>query len=413
MKNRFLAAILCFIVAAGTLSACGNKTGQESTEQASTGQTEIEATAEEHEPGTTEEEAITYAEDVDISSLINADPAEYIKLPDISSVTVSVTKKQEVTDEQVEEEVKSYEDMATSLESVEDRDTVQEGDIVNIKYTEENEKGGSDTGNTYNIEVGAASFSDEVDKGLIGMKKGETKTIEFKYPDDFYDTDLAGIDTKFTVTVNDILQYIKKEVNDETIKDFGLVMKDGSPVETMEQLQAYARESLEESAEEKYRYNAQSSALIAVENASESVKEFPEDMVKAVRAYMLAGIGMKESEVDEQMQAELDTYTKDYIREQFVVELISREQNLEVTSTDTIEAMKEYFGDNAQETYDSLGENDKYAYTMMAKREKAADYILSKAKIEEVDAEEVQEEAASGSSLEEEILEEAETEETK
>lgn len=50
--------------------------------------------------------------------------------------------------------------------------------------------------------IGSGTFIDGFEDGVIGMKTGETKDLNLKFPDSYQSTDLAGKDVVFTVTVN-------------------------------------------------------------------------------------------------------------------------------------------------------------------------------------------------------------------
>ncbi len=82
--------------------------------------------------------------------------------------------------------------------------TVQKGDTADIAYVgkvdgKEFDGGSSDS---YNLVIGSGTFIDGFEDGVIGMKTGETKDLNLKFPDSYQSTDLAGKDVVFTVTVN-------------------------------------------------------------------------------------------------------------------------------------------------------------------------------------------------------------------
>ena len=367
MKKKIVAAALCIVMAAGMLPACGKGDAgpaQDGTQGADES-TEAEKTA-----------------PADITALSEADPSEYISLPDIASLKVTVREKEEVTDERVEEEYKNYLNSASVLKDVEDRDTVERGDVVTIDYSEENDAGSGISGEGYTLEVGTGTFSDEVDEGLIGMKRDETKTISFTYPGDYYDESLRGAASEFTVTVRNIQYYYKPEISDQTVAEFDLYMKDGTKVDSQEKLREYIREVLETESEESYRYNNESEAIITVVNASEVIKDYPEEMVASVKAFLLSSIGIGEEELDEETRESFGEYARDYIKEQLVIEKIASDNGITVTADDVEEMMKDLYGDDISDMLTGISEADRYTYTMMVKRSFVADWILENAQVE-------------------------------
>jgi len=60
-------------------------------------------------------------------------------------------------------------------------------------------------------------FSD----GIIGMKIGETKDINIKFPNEYHAKDLEGKDAIFSITLKEIRKKIMPDLNDEFVKKFG------------------------------------------------------------------------------------------------------------------------------------------------------------------------------------------------
>lgn len=93
--------------------------------------------------------------------------------------------------------------------------TVENFDIVNIDFVgklngEEFENG---SGKDYLLGIGTGSFIDGFEEGLKGVKTGETVDLNLTFPEGYTNTELAGKEVVFTVTVNYIL-----EVNDDFVK---------------------------------------------------------------------------------------------------------------------------------------------------------------------------------------------------
>ena len=109
-------------------------------------------------------------------------------------------------------------------------------------------------------------------------------------------------------------------------------------------------------------------------------------MLNAGMAYMMAGIGMEEGNLDEATRKAFREYTKDFVIEQLCIEAIFRKQGLSVTEDDIKKGLESLYGSDAEKQFNSMTETDRFSYTAMLKREKAADYILSKAEIVDVKA---------------------------
>ena len=77
------------------------------------------------------------------------------------------------------------------------------------------------------------------DAAIIGMKKGENKTVEVSFPDDHVDKELAGQDIRFDITLNEIREQEFPPIDDELAKKLG-------PYETLDDLKGAIHTNLEE-----------------------------------------------------------------------------------------------------------------------------------------------------------------------
>lgn len=138
------------------------------------------------------------------------------KLGQYKGIEVQV-KKQEVTQEEIENQVQVFVAQNTTL--VEKEGEVAHGDITTIDF--EGFKDGvafeGGKGENYQLEIGSGQFIPGFEDQMIGMKKDETRELNLTFPQNYGVTDLAGTDVIFKVTVHKI--EIKKEaqLNDEFV----------------------------------------------------------------------------------------------------------------------------------------------------------------------------------------------------
>lgn len=88
---------------------------------------------------------------------------------------------------------------------------VTEGVTVNIDYTgyidgEKFEGGSTEAYGPADLTIGSNSYIDGFEDGLIGHKVGETVELNLKFPDDYHNTNYAGKDVVFEVTINGIYE---------------------------------------------------------------------------------------------------------------------------------------------------------------------------------------------------------------
>ena len=139
---------------------------------------------------------------------------EYKKLG-IKKESAKVTKKE------IDDEVEALRTQMAEI-VIKDKGAVAEKDtaVIDFKgYVDGKELDGG-TGANFPLEIGSHQFIPGFEEGLVGMKSGETKTLELEFPKD-YVKDLAGKKVKFDVTVHEIKTRKLPELGEEFYKDLG------------------------------------------------------------------------------------------------------------------------------------------------------------------------------------------------
>lgn len=73
----------------------------------------------------------------------------------------------------------------------------------------------------YLVELGTQSLLPEFETQLVGLKKGEERTIHLKYPKEYFNRDLSGKEAEFRVRLKEIRKKVVPELGDEFAKDLG------------------------------------------------------------------------------------------------------------------------------------------------------------------------------------------------
>ena len=151
------------------------------------------------------------------------DVEKYVTLGDYDGMEVEVAGDFEVSEEDVVDYINGMLSYYPSYEDT-DKQTVEEGDCVNIDY--EGKKDGvafdGGTAQGYVLEIGSNTFIDGFEDGLIGVNVGETVDLNLTFPEDYQSADLAGADVVFTVTVNKIVKKVETtydQLTDEYVSD--------------------------------------------------------------------------------------------------------------------------------------------------------------------------------------------------
>ena len=111
----------------------------------------------------------------------------------------------EVTDEDVEAELKKVQDQNSRLLTVEDR-PIQDGDEAVIDFEGFIDGKAFDGGKAedYNLVIGSHSFIDTFEEQLIGKNIGEECQVEVTFPEKYHVADLAEKPAVFKVTIKEI-----------------------------------------------------------------------------------------------------------------------------------------------------------------------------------------------------------------
>ena len=155
------------------------------------------------------------------------DLSAFITLP--SDVTTrdykdGLTLKGEPTEDDINEKIAEVLKKHAEEVDLDENAVVEDLDELVIDYVGKIDgeafANGSATDSKHTVNVKDSEFIDGFDEGMLGMKKGETKDINVKFPDPYQNNpDLAGKDAVFTVTVDKITRTKNPELTDELVKD--------------------------------------------------------------------------------------------------------------------------------------------------------------------------------------------------
>jgi len=255
----------------------------------------------------------------------------------------------EISEDDVNSEIESLRQRLAKVQEVEGR-PIQQGDLVILQLAEAD-------GEIRETVVEAGKNLASFDEGLIGMSKGETKTIQLIYPEDYEDEELAGTTSHTTVTVKDIKERIVPEINKEFIQQ----ISEGSEekIETIEQLKDKIRSAMEQAASDLADRGVQAKVI---EKVVESAKVcFPSAMLEHEVAHrlqdLLSDLKSRDMSLDdyleatgttfEELRSKLESAAEIDIRGSLVLNEIAKKENIEVSDEEVeeeITAMAEESG---------------------------------------------------------------------
>ena len=265
----------------------------------------------------------------------------------------------EVSDEEVNAQLDSMQKQNARVEVKEDG-KVESGDVAVIDF-----KGFIDgvafeggEGHDYALEIGSGSFIDNFEDQLIGLAKGEEKSVKVTFPAEYGKEDLNGKEATFEVTVKEIKAKELPELDDEFAKEV-------SEFETLADLKADIKEKFQKNKDEQVE-NEFKDALIsaAIENAKMEVPEVMyekeiDNMVKDLEQKLgYQGLSLEQylqftGNTEDKMRAYMKENAEKKVKADLVLEAIAKAENIEATEEEVnekaTEVAKMYAGDNAEE----------------------------------------------------------------
>ena len=224
--------------------------------------------------------------------------------------------KPEVTDADVEAELKKVQEQNSRLVSVEDR-AVADGDqtVIDFEGCVDGKACEGGKAEDYTLVIGSHSFIDTFEDQLIGKNIGEDVEVNVTFPAEYHAADLAGKPATFKVKIKEIKMKELPELNDEF----------ASEVSEFETLEAYKEDVKNKLAETK---QAQATA----ENENNVVQKVVDNAQMDIPAPM----------VDEQVRNMIEDYAR-----RLQSQGISFDQYLQFTGS-TIEQLQEQMRPQAE-----------------------------------------------------------------
>ncbi len=168
----------------------------------------------------------------------------------------------EVTDADIEEELKKVQEQNSRIVTIEDR-AVQDGDMTVIDFEGFIDgvvfDGGK--GDNYPLTIGSHSFIDNFEEQLIGMNIGDEKEVQVTFPDNYHAENLKGKPAVFKVKINEIKEKLLPDLDDDFASDV-------SDFDTLDEYKEELKKTIGEKKESEAKTKKQNEAVDkAVENS--------------------------------------------------------------------------------------------------------------------------------------------------
>lgn len=273
----------------------------------------------------------------------------------------------------------------------------QNGDVAVIDFKGELLTGPLENGSAENhpLELGTNSFIPGFEENLIGMRPGQSKSINISFPEQYHAAELSGKPVTFHVTVKELKKKNLPELNDEFVASLG------GPYKTLEELKTAIVEDFEKRETRRIQEELKNRLMKAlvernpVEIPKSLLAEQKKSLVEDFKKRMTQQ-GMGEDQFEEYRDKWENDFTETarfMIQSSFLTDTLAKEYNLHAEAKDVETKLSEYAQQTGidlarvKEFYGDRDRRSRLAYQIT--EEKVVEFLLSKADIKDVSREEI------------------------
>ena len=232
-------------------------------------------------------------------------------------------------------------------------------------------------GQNYPLEIGSGTFIPGFEDGLVGMKVGETKELNLKFPEE-YTKELAGKDVKFNVTVREIKERVLPEMNKDFYQDLGF-----EDIDNEEDFRKEVKKAIEERKEEEAKNKYLDEVL---EAASKNMKielndEIIDDEIHRMMKQFGEQLRMQGLTMDQyfqftgsshdDMHKQMEPEATKRVKYRYLIEEVADAEKVEVSEADAeaeAEKMAAEYGVSKEEFLSHFGGLETVTYDMRMRK---------------------------------------------
>lgn len=271
-------------------------------------------------------------------------------------------EKPSISDKDVEKRIEKIADAHGKFVDLKRKRAAKEGDsaIIDFEGSIDGELFEGGAAKEFALVLGSGQFIPGFEDQVIGMKIGEEKVIKVTFPENYGSDKLAGKDAEFKVTLHNIQEKKKVEIDDE----FAAKILAGQDDKSLDNLKAQVRAQLENEALAKL-YNEELKPALLEKFVAEINFDLPEFVVEQEmgvalnrKASTMSEDEIKELREDEKKLEELkESFREDATRSvkaTFIIDALATAQKIKV---DESEVMQTIYYEAMQ-----MGQDPKMAY---------------------------------------------------
>ena len=252
-------------------------------------------------------------------------------------------------------------------------------------------------GRDQNLELGSKQFIEGYEEGIVGMKVGETRTLNLQFPSPYHSASLEGKPVEFRVTLKALKKKVLPEITEELLKTIG-------SHQTVEEFKKTIVADIEQSEKKRIEDNFKNRLLKKLVEANPV--DVPASLLKDQKAALIEDFkkrmteqGMAPTEFENYIQKWDSDFAKsanEMIQSSFLIDKLASENDLICKQEDVSKRFEEYVKQTGielariKEWYSKPEQMSRLTY--MITEEKVIKMLTAKTKVKEIDAKDLKEE---------------------
>ncbi|MFW2557290.1 trigger factor [Aliarcobacter butzleri] len=308
-----------------------------------------------------------------------------IDLGDYKSLVPAV-KAIEIDIKKIDDRLTEIAQSSAPLEKIARKRAVKDGDFAVIDFEGFVDGVAFDGGKAekYPLQIGSGSFIPGFEEQVIGMKYEEQKDITVKFPESYQAKDLAGKEAVFKVTLHEIQERAKPELNDE----FAQKMLPGQKDVTIDTLRDRVKEQM--LAEDKAKYYRDELKPVFLETLVEKINfALPTSVIEQEINYALNNKirTMTEEEINElkenankieDIKNELKEDAVNSVKATFIIDALAKAENVQVSDQEVTQVLYFEAMQMGQNPQDVIKQYQQAGYLPAIKMSMIEEKVISK-----------------------------------
>jgi len=244
----------------------------------------------------------------------------------------------EVDDEEIDEQLEQMREQFATLEPIEFRETIEEGDVATIDFKpldDEDVNPEEFSGEDMQVEIGAGQTLPGIEEALEGAGFSDTVEATIELPESFPEESLQGKSITLQLTIKSVKTRVLPELNDEFAKDTG-------EAETMLELRGQIREQIADQKSDRARHVAEDELVDALVDAHDIDvppkfldQQLEREVEQRKKMFQQQGLDIDDLEIDiDDLKADMEGEVKKSIKSEFILLAIAEKEGLEVGEED-------------------------------------------------------------------------------